>query len=82
MKMPNDLRKGVQKFNIAHSSIVNDYSKCLMCASTALQTSLEHIFFEKKHINICAFSMVIPAEIVNVSNFLWGHSTKIPFQSN
>ena len=55
--MPNDLKKGVRKFNIAHLSIVNNYSKCLMCASTALQTSLEHIFFEKKHINISPFSM-------------------------
>ena len=84
----NSLKKGVRKFNIAHLSIVNNYSKCLMCASTALQTNLEHIFFEKKTHKHISFQYenfncpVIPAEIDDFSNPLWGHSTKIPFQSN
>ena len=45
MKMPNVLKISVWKFKIAHLIILNNYSKCLMCASTALQTSLKHIVF-------------------------------------
>ena len=37
--------------------IVNNYSKCLMFASTALQTSLKQVFFERTHINVSPFSV-------------------------
>ena len=50
MEMQELLKKGVWKFNIA----LNNYSKCLMTASTALQTSLKHSFSEeiRKHISL------------------------------
>ena len=50
MEMPDVLKKGVWKFNI----VLNNYSKCLMSASTALQTSLKHSFSEeiRKHISL------------------------------
>ena len=86
MKTPNDLKKSVSRYNIPHSLIVNNYSKCLMCAKTALQTRLKHLFLEKKagiHISCLCDNLnglMIPAEIDNSSNPLWKHATKI--QSN
>ena len=54
MEMPELLKKGVWKFNIA----LNNYSKCLMTASTALQTSLKHSFSEeiRKHLSLSRVS--------------------------
>ena len=49
MEMSDVSKKGVWKFNIVHWLKLNNYSKYLMCASTALQTSLEHTFFEQMH---------------------------------
>ena len=46
MEMPDVLKKGVWKFNIVHWLQLNNYSKYFMCASTALQTSLNHTFSE------------------------------------
>ena len=49
MEMQNALKKGVWKFNIVNWLKLNNYSKCLMCTSTALQTSLKHTFSEDMH---------------------------------
>ena len=52
MEMPDVLIKGVWKFNIVRWLMLNNYSKCLMNASTALQTSLKDIFSEEMHKHI------------------------------
>ena len=49
MGMQDVLIKGVWKFNIAQRLKLNNHSKCLMCASSALQTSLKHTFSEEMH---------------------------------
>ena len=49
MEMPDVLNMDVWKFNIAHQLMLNNYSKCLMRSSTALHTSLKHIFFKEMH---------------------------------
>ena len=49
MEMQDLLKKSVWKFNIALLLNLNNYSKCLTCASTALQTSLKHILSEEMH---------------------------------
>ena len=53
LETPDVLKKGVWKFNIVLWLQLNSYSKCLMSASTALQTSLKHTFSEEicKHIS-------------------------------
>ena len=50
--MPDVLEKGVWKFDIGLWLKLNNYSKCLMSASTALQTSLKHTFSEEIHKHI------------------------------
>ena len=47
MDTPDVLKKGVWKFNIVHWLQLNNYGKCFMCASTALQASLKHTFSEE-----------------------------------
>ena len=51
MDMPDVLKKDVWKVNIVlHVWLeLNDHSKCLMSASTALQTNLKHLFSEDIH---------------------------------
>ena len=49
MKVSNVQKKGVWKCNITYLLIVSNNNKCLMWASTTLQTASEHIFFEKMH---------------------------------
>ena len=52
MEMPDVLRNGVWKFNIMRWFTLNNYSKCLISALTALKTSLKHTFSEEIHIHI------------------------------
>ena len=52
MEMSDVLKKGVWKFSIVHWLKLNNCSKCLMCASTALQTSLKHTLSEEMHKHI------------------------------
>ena len=56
MEMQDVLKKDVWKLNIVHWLKLNNYSKCLMCASTALQTSLKHTSL-RKCINTSPFSV-------------------------
>ena len=49
MEIPKRFKKeGCLKIH-KKSLMLNNYKKCLMCASTALQTSLKDIFFEEMH---------------------------------
>ena len=52
MEMPDIFEKGVWKFNIVNWLKLNNYSKCLMSASTALQKNLQHTFSEGNYKNI------------------------------
>ena len=52
MEIPDVLKKGVWKSNFVLRLKLNNYSNCLMSASTALQTSLKHIFSEEIHKHI------------------------------
>ena len=54
MEIQDVLNKDVWKLNIVRWLKLNNYSKCLMCASTAFQTSLKHTFSDEmyKHISL------------------------------
>ena len=85
MDMPDVLKKDVWKVNIVlHVWLeLNDHSKCLMSASTALQTNLKNLFSEDihKHISLYRASfnfLIIDAGMDDSSNPFWRKSMKIP----
>ena len=53
-----------------------------MCSSTALQTSLKHIFLEEMHKNIYLKNKDYSHSNPQFLKSSWGNSMKIPFQSN
>ena len=80
MEMPDVLKYSVWKFNITNNLMLNNHSKYLMCASTALQTSLKHIFFEEMHKHMNFNCLIIPAGIIAFYNH-FGETMKILLQS-
>ena len=56
MEVPDVLEKGVWKFSIAHWFKLNNYSNCLMCASTAYRQASNTLSMRQR-INISPFSV-------------------------
>ena len=86
MELPDVLKKGVLKFNMVHRLKLNNYSKCLMSPSTALQTILKHTFSEEihKHVSLKRKSFklqIIGAGIDDFSNHFWWNYENQELQS-